>query len=168
MKKVMILFALILGALQPAAAQCCRQQVQPCQTPICDTTGVCQPTNCQPTQCTQQTCTNTKQAYCQPTTQQNCAYPNHAYCQPNVRTNGQEVCDPHSLIVYYNGEKGKNALKKAVKKYGAEVMYDYQNFSGIAIRLPNNKSLADAQAYFSKVKGVTQVSRNRIVHPCHE
>ena len=55
-----------------------------------------------------------------------------------------------------------------MEKYGAEVVYDYNNFDCIAIRLPEGKTLEDAEAYFSKVKGVVQISRDRIMHLCGE
>lgn len=42
MKKTLIFFALLLGALQPAGAQCCRDQVkQQCQKKVCDSAAVC-------------------------------------------------------------------------------------------------------------------------------
>ena len=55
-----------------------------------------------------------------------------------------------------------------MEKYGAEVVYDYHNFDCIAIRLPEDKMLEDAEAYFSKVKSVVQISRDRIMHLCDE
>ncbi|MGN0216800.1 MAG: hypothetical protein ACI4BG_09695 [Prevotella sp.] len=57
---------------------------------------------------------------------------------------------------------------KAVEKYDAEVVYDYHNFDCIAIRLPEDKTLEDAEAYFSKVEDVVQISRDRIMHLCDE
>ena len=42
MKKTLIFFALLLGALQPAGAQCCRDQVkQQCKKTVCDSAAVC-------------------------------------------------------------------------------------------------------------------------------
>lgn len=42
MKKTLIFFALLLGALQPAGAQCCREQVkQQCKKTVCDSAAVC-------------------------------------------------------------------------------------------------------------------------------
>lgn len=42
MKKTLIFFALLLGALQPAGAQCCREQVkQQCKKNVCDSAAVC-------------------------------------------------------------------------------------------------------------------------------
>ena len=42
MKKTLIFFALLLGALQPAGAQCCREHVtQQCKKTVCDSAAVC-------------------------------------------------------------------------------------------------------------------------------
>ena len=42
MKKTLIFFVLLLGALQPAGAQCCRDQVkQQCKKTVCDSAAVC-------------------------------------------------------------------------------------------------------------------------------
>lgn len=55
-----------------------------------------------------------------------------------------------------------------MEKYGAEVVYDYHNFDCIAIRLPEDKTLEDAEAYFSKVEDVVLISRDRIMRLCYE
>ena len=55
-----------------------------------------------------------------------------------------------------------------MEKYGAEVVYYYNNFDCVAIRLPEDKTLEEAEAYFSKVKGVAQISRDRIMQLCGE
>ena len=63
-----------------------------------------------------------------------------------------------------DAEVGKDALLQAVKDYGAELLYDYRIISGIAIKIPEGKHILEAIAYFSKVKGVTAVERDRIYH----
>lgn len=68
------------------------------------------------------------------------------------------------LIVSYDEEVGKDPLKKAIKKYDAEVIYDYRMINAIAIRIPESKGLDDSIKYFEKVKGVLQVSKDRIYH----
>lgn len=75
-----------------------------------------------------------------------------------------KVVDSHSLIVFYDPKVGREHLEKAIKEYGARVMYDYKNFSGMAIALPSGKNMIEAKQHFSKVKGVTQVNFNRIAH----
>ncbi len=75
-----------------------------------------------------------------------------------------KVVDSHSLIVFYDPKVGREHLEKAIREYGARVMYDYKNFSGMAIALPNGKNVIEAKQHFSKVKGVKQVDFNRIAH----
>lgn len=53
---------------------------------------------------------------------------------------------------------------KAVKKYGATVIYEYKTFDSIAIRLPEGKNVDEAKEHFEKVKGVIQVNYDRIMH----
>ena len=69
-----------------------------------------------------------------------------------------------NLIIMYDAEIGKETLLQAVKDYGAELLYDYRIISGIAIKIPEGKHILEAIAYFSKVKGVTAVERDRIYH----
>ena len=68
------------------------------------------------------------------------------------------------LIVSYDAEVGKEPLKKAINKYGAEVIYDYRIINAIAVRIPESKKLEDSITYFEKVKGVLQVSKDRVYH----
>ena len=66
------------------------------------------------------------------------------------------------LIISYDIEIGKEPLKKAIRKYGAEIKYDYRITNAIAIRIPDPDKMEEAILYFEKVKGVLQVSRDRI------
>lgn len=77
----------------------------------------------------------------------------------------QERFSPSTLIVWYDAsaKSNKRRLLRAVRKYRATVIYDYRNFSGIAIRLPEGAVLDDAVAYFQKVKGVVAVNLDRIM-----
>ena len=75
-----------------------------------------------------------------------------------------ESVSPTNLIIMYDAEIGKETLLQAVKDYGAELLYDYRIISGIAIKIPEGKHILEAIAYFSKVKGVTAVERDRIYH----
>lgn len=69
---------------------------------------------------------------------------------------------PNKLILYY--EKGnKVTVKKAIEKYGAEIIYEYNALGGFAIKIPPGKSIESAIAYFKKVKGITSVHRDRII-----
>jgi len=66
------------------------------------------------------------------------------------------------LIISYDLEIGKDPLKKAIRKYGASIIYDYRIVNAIAIRLPDPSKIDDAILHFEKVKGVLQVSRDRV------
>lgn len=78
------------------------------------------------------------------------------------RTEGDQI-DGRSLIIFYDQAVGREPLEKAVKKYGAKVMYNYVLFNGMAIELPDGKDAVEARQHFAKVKGVTQVDYNRIL-----
>jgi len=71
---------------------------------------------------------------------------------------------PSTLIIFYDATVGKKPLLKAIKKYGAEVIYDYRTFNGMAIRIPDDKDIHRAMDYFQQVKGVLTVNRDRVVH----
>ena len=66
------------------------------------------------------------------------------------------------LIVSYDVEIGKEPLKKALKKYGAEIIYDYRMINALAVRVPDPDEIDVAIARLEKVKGVLQVSRDRM------
>ena len=59
-------------------------------------------------------------------------------------------------------EDGKGPLLRAVKSYGAEIIYEYHIISGIAIKVPGD--ILQAIAFFANVKGVTAVERDHIYH----
>lgn len=67
---------------------------------------------------------------------------------------------PNTLIISYDEAVGKGPLKKAVSRYGAEIVYDYSIINAVTVRLPEGKTLDDAVGYFYKVKGVVDVSKN--------
>jgi len=71
---------------------------------------------------------------------------------------------PHSLIIFYDTQVGSGPLLKAVKRYKAEVIYQYRIINAIAIRTPKDRDIHEAMAYFGKVKGVLTVNRDRIYH----
>ena len=78
----------------------------------------------------------------------------------------EELIDvsPDKLIIMYDEEIGKEPLLAAVEAYGAELIYDYSIIPGIAIRIPMGKDIRDAINYFKKVKGVTSIERDQIIH----
>lgn len=75
-----------------------------------------------------------------------------------------EEFSPSTLIIMYDNETGKEPLMEAVKKSGAELIYDYNIIPGIAIRIPKNMTMSKAILYFKKVKGVIAVERDHINH----
>ena len=66
------------------------------------------------------------------------------------------------LVVSYDIEVGKEPLKKAIRKYGASIIYDYRIINAIAIRIPDSKDIDEAVTHFEKVKGVLQVAKDRV------
>jgi hypothetical protein len=66
------------------------------------------------------------------------------------------------LVISYDVEVGKDPLKKAVKKYGASIIYDYRIANAIAVRIPDPSKINEAITHFEKVKGVLLVSRDRV------
>ncbi|QEY23229.1 hypothetical protein [Neisseria animalis] len=63
-----------------------------------------------------------------------------------------------NLIVFYTPETGKAALLRAARDYGVEVVYEYKNFNGIAVRVPQGVSPSEAAAYFRNTDGVLAVN----------
>jgi hypothetical protein len=82
--------------------------------------------------------------------------------QPKVEAEGEY--SPHTLIIYYDTTVGKDSLLKAAKKMGCDVFYQYENFNAVALSVPDKIDINKAKAEFEKVKGVLQVSRDRIYH----
>lgn len=69
---------------------------------------------------------------------------------------------PSVLIVMYDKEVGKEPLLKAIKEYKAEIVYDYNIITGMAIKKPANKTLEETMTYFKNVKGVLTVEYDRV------
>ncbi len=70
---------------------------------------------------------------------------------------------PTTLIISYDAQVGKQPLLDAIEACGAQVIYDYKMMAGMAIKKPDNMTLDEAIAHFSKVKGVTHVARDHII-----
>jgi len=83
---------------------------------------------------------------------------------PVVRTPDDGLYAPYTLIIYYEEPGGHASLTKAVRKYKAEIIYDYKNFNAMAIRIPTGTDIHAAIDYFQKTDGVLSVSRDRIMH----
>lgn len=72
----------------------------------------------------------------------------------------QNSVSHENLIIYYDPEVGNGNLLRAAKKYGSEVLYMYENINGIALTIPNSKSIQDAVNYYEKIKGVLSVTKD--------
>lgn len=68
--------------------------------------------------------------------------------------------NPKNLIIYYNQDNGKKNIVEAAKQYGATILYTYSNINGIAISIPESKTLEESIQYFKKIKGVLEVTRD--------
>ena len=89
-----------------------------------------------------------------------------------VNGNAQDCChrdtamagevSPSTLIIYYSGNSKK--VLKLAKKIGAKVLYNYNSFNAVAIRKPDDLTLAETKERFEKLKGVLQVTYDHICH----
>lgn len=76
---------------------------------------------------------------------------------------GRDI-SPSTLIIMCDGTEGKEAVKQAVKEYGATVIYDYQMMNGLAIKIPEGADIHQARKHFQTVKGVLSVEYDHIYH----
>lgn len=65
-----------------------------------------------------------------------------------------------NLIIYYDPEVGNEALLRASKQYGSEILYIYNNINGIAVTVPHDKPLQDAVKYYESINGVLSVTND--------
>lgn len=75
-----------------------------------------------------------------------------------------EQFSPKTLIIYYDGNKGKMNLKRAIRKYKATIIYQYNIINAFAISIPEGEILDASIAYFRKIRGVLGVEKDRICH----
>ena len=69
--------------------------------------------------------------------------------------------EERTLIVFYNeNEISLPKLKRKVKSYGAEIIYEYKEMKGIAVRISQGKSIEQGRKYFESIKGVTNVMKD--------
>jgi len=74
----------------------------------------------------------------------------------------QPQYSPSTLIIYYDEAIGSEPLMKAIEDYNAEIIYKYNNFSSMAIKIPSDKTLDEAIKYFENVNGVLMVNKDQI------
>ena len=69
--------------------------------------------------------------------------------------------EERTLIVFYNeNEISLPKLKRKVKSYDAEIIYEYKEMKGIAVRISQGKSIEQGRKYFESIKGVTNVMKD--------
>ena len=79
----------------------------------------------------------------------------HPERQPHSSSSLLETTEAtNTLIIFYDPETGSERLMNAVREYGAKIVYEYRNFNGIAIKLPNGTDMEKAASHFRMVKGV--------------
>ncbi|AUI66332.1 MULTISPECIES: hypothetical protein [Glaesserella] len=74
-----------------------------------------------------------------------------------------EIVSNNVLIIFYDQRVGKQPLIKAIQRYQAETVYEYENMNGFAIRIPKGKNIEHAEAFFKEVEGVLSVERDQIM-----
>lgn len=82
-----------------------------------------------------------------------------------MMNNADEEYSPNTIIISYNRTNAnRKRLLRAIKKQGAEVIYDYHIINAMAIKIHTGTDINEAKSYFEKIKGVTMVSRDQIMH----
>ncbi len=79
-----------------------------------------------------------------------------------IPISADEEVSATTLIVIVDNGIGKEPLRRAVRKYGAKIIYDYKIVPGMAIKIPEGDDILKAMAYFEKVEGVVSVQRDKI------
>lgn len=67
------------------------------------------------------------------------------------------------FLILYDTEIGKEPILKAINEYKCEIVYDYHNMNGMALKKPEDKSLEETMQYFRSVKGVLTVEYDHII-----
>lgn len=84
-----------------------------------------------------------------------------AACHTAHKTADNHCPQNRTLIIFYDAQVGKEPLFKAAQKYGSEILYDYKNLNGAAVRVPDNKTPAKAIKYYKRVPGVLSVEMDK-------
>ncbi len=75
---------------------------------------------------------------------------------------GGETGIDKNLIIMLSEEASLEAIAKEATSYGAEVLYKYNALNGLAIKIPEGKSVDKAMEHFKKLQGVVSVSKDQI------
>ncbi len=68
----------------------------------------------------------------------------------------------NTLIVYFDTSVGNKPIFAAAKKYGSEIIYQYNVINAVALTIPPNTNINEAITYYQNVKGVLQVNRDKV------
>ena len=83
---------------------------------------------------------------------------------PTDTIKGAELYAAHTLIAHYDPKTGPDSLLAAARQMKAEIIYQYRIIPAVALRMPDSLDIHAAKARLERVKGVTQVLRDRILH----
>lgn len=84
-------------------------------------------------------------------------------CQTARENSVEEAVQSQNLIIFFDKEIGQQPLLEAVAEYPAEILYQYRNLNGMAIRVAPEKNVDAAIRHFEKVKGVLGVEKDRVM-----
>jgi len=69
-----------------------------------------------------------------------------------------------TLIIGFDEKTGKAPLLEAIKENNCKIIYDYNNFSFLAIKIGAGMDILKAMEYFRSVEGVVSVERDHIYY----
>ncbi|GGE98114.1 hypothetical protein SAMN05443634_105118 [Chishuiella changwenlii] len=78
------------------------------------------------------------------------------------KENNESKYSKNTLIIYFE-PSAKESVFKEIKKYGAEIKYNYESLNGAAITIPKNKTLEESEKYLKNIKGILEVNRDQIM-----
>ena len=71
---------------------------------------------------------------------------------------------PNTLIIYFDNIVGKEPLLAAIEQLNATIIYEYNHFNAIAIKIADESVIEEVIEALSAVDGVLQVYRDHIYY----
>jgi len=68
----------------------------------------------------------------------------------------------NTLIIMLSKDQSLKDFLAIAEEYGATITHRYESLNGLAIKIPTNKSVEEAIAYFKKQKGVLTVEQDQV------
>lgn len=68
-----------------------------------------------------------------------------------------------TFIIWYDNTVGKDPLLKYAARENAEILYDYQNFNGMALRVPVHDNTEHTRHLWEQIPGVLAVEPDRVM-----